>query len=229
MRSWTFSAATPGVPRRGCVAEMGRRRNRCSSSGGGAARRALAPRQAGGAAEGGGRRGLRPRRDRLRSRRRGGVRRGAADPGGEAARPRDDLPGQPGRRAGRGGARHLRRALLHRSLAGEWRRSSAGDPLPGDFEDRELLEQCCGERRAAPSARMCRSGGTRRDWWPWRAERAAPAGGAEAAREFGRRRAPDSLYELQEILELDAVPRTIVCFDVSHTQGTRPSPRPWSS
>jgi excinuclease ABC subunit C len=33
-------------------------------------------------------------------------------------------------------------------------------------------------------------------------------------------RAPDALYELQEILELTNVPRTIVCFDVSHTQGS---------
>ncbi len=33
-------------------------------------------------------------------------------------------------------------------------------------------------------------------------------------------RAPDALFELQEVLELSNVPRTIVCFDVSHTQGT---------
>ncbi|MQA88821.1 MAG: excinuclease ABC subunit C [Gemmatimonas sp.] len=33
-------------------------------------------------------------------------------------------------------------------------------------------------------------------------------------------RAPDALYELQELLELPNVPRTIACFDVSHTQGS---------
>ncbi len=33
-------------------------------------------------------------------------------------------------------------------------------------------------------------------------------------------RAPDALYELQEVLELPIVPRTIACFDVSHTQGS---------
>jgi len=33
-------------------------------------------------------------------------------------------------------------------------------------------------------------------------------------------RAPDALYELQDALELDAVPRVIVCFDISHTQGS---------
>jgi excinuclease ABC subunit C len=33
-------------------------------------------------------------------------------------------------------------------------------------------------------------------------------------------RAPDALYELQEALELSAVPRFMVCFDISHTQGS---------
>lgn len=33
-------------------------------------------------------------------------------------------------------------------------------------------------------------------------------------------RAPDVLYELQEALRLPVVPRRIVCFDVSHTQGS---------
>lgn len=34
------------------------------------------------------------------------------------------------------------------------------------------------------------------------------------------RRAPDVLYELQTALGVSAVPRRIVCFDISHTQGT---------
>ncbi|MBW3631024.1 MAG: excinuclease ABC subunit C, partial [Gemmatimonadetes bacterium] len=33
-------------------------------------------------------------------------------------------------------------------------------------------------------------------------------------------RAPDALYELQEVLELESVPRFLVCFDISHTQGS---------
>jgi excinuclease ABC subunit C len=33
-------------------------------------------------------------------------------------------------------------------------------------------------------------------------------------------RAPDALYELQEALELSAVPRFMICFDISHTQGS---------
>src|SRR5690606_25949192 len=36
----------------------------------------------------------------------------------------------------------------------------------------------------------------------------------------GGERAPDALFELQEVLELSSVPRSIVCFDVSHTQGS---------
>jgi excinuclease ABC subunit C len=32
--------------------------------------------------------------------------------------------------------------------------------------------------------------------------------------------APDALFELQDALELESVPRRIVCFDVSHTQGS---------
>jgi excinuclease ABC subunit C len=35
-----------------------------------------------------------------------------------------------------------------------------------------------------------------------------------------RARADDALYELQEALELKVVPRLVVCFDISHTQGT---------
>ena len=35
-----------------------------------------------------------------------------------------------------------------------------------------------------------------------------------------RERAPDALYELQEVLELPVVPRRLVCLDISHTQGS---------
>jgi excinuclease ABC subunit C len=38
--------------------------------------------------------------------------------------------------------------------------------------------------------------------------------------EHAREAAPDALYELQDVLELEAVPRRIACFDVSHTQGS---------
>ncbi|CAN5654351.1 excinuclease ABC subunit UvrC [soil metagenome] len=93
--------------------------------------------------------------------------------------------------------------------------------LPGDFEDRPLLEQLLRER----------VGRAVRTVVPQRGEktRLVALAGQNARHLLEERkllgnsafgRAPDSLYELQEILELDTVPRTIVCFDVSHTQGT---------
>jgi excinuclease ABC subunit C len=93
--------------------------------------------------------------------------------------------------------------------------------LPGDFEDRPLLEQLLRER----------AGRAIRTVVPQRGDktRLVALAGQNARHLLEERkllgnsafgRAPDSLYELQEILELDAVPRTIVCFDVSHTQGT---------
>src|SRR5207253_10414166 len=38
--------------------------------------------------------------------------------------------------------------------------------------------------------------------------------------ETARDRADDTLYEVQEALELKVVPRVIVCFDISHLQGS---------
>ena len=93
--------------------------------------------------------------------------------------------------------------------------------LPGDFEDREalgdLLEQRAGHRI--------------RTLVPARGEKARLV---ELANQNARHlleersvlddtvrvRAEDVLYELQESLELKVVPRLIVCFDISHTQGT---------
>ncbi len=93
--------------------------------------------------------------------------------------------------------------------------------LPGDFEDRETLEELLNEvseRRltlrvpqrgdklrlvelAAQNARHLLEERTMLD-------------------ESARSRADDVLYDLQEALELKVVPRLIVCFDISHTQGT---------
>ncbi len=93
--------------------------------------------------------------------------------------------------------------------------------LPGDFEDRGVLEQLLRER----------AGRAVRTLIPQRGEktRLVALAGQNARHLLEERkllgnassgRAPDALYELQELLELDSVPRTIVCFDVSHTQGT---------
>src|SRR5690606_26567727 len=93
--------------------------------------------------------------------------------------------------------------------------------LPLDFEDREVLESLLRERAGRSVKALV----------PQRGEKAHLVALAEQnARHLMEERkllgnaatgrAPDALYELQEVLELDSVPRTIVCFDVSHTQGS---------
>jgi len=94
--------------------------------------------------------------------------------------------------------------------------------LPADFEDRVLLEAWLRDR----------VGRAIRTHVPKRGEKVRLVELAEQnARHLleerrllgaagGGERAPDALYELQEVLELATVPRTLACFDISHTQGT---------
>jgi excinuclease ABC subunit C len=93
--------------------------------------------------------------------------------------------------------------------------------LPGDFEDREALEELLDE----VSERRIRL------HVPLRGEKLRLVElAAQNARhileervvldEAVSSRADDVVYELQEALELKVVPRLIVCFDISHTQGT---------
>ena len=94
--------------------------------------------------------------------------------------------------------------------------------LPLDFEDRPVLESLLRER----------AGRSVRALVPQRGEKAHLVSLAEQnARHLleerrllgnggGSGRAPDSLYELQEVLGLSTVPRSLVCFDISHTQGS---------
>ncbi|HET7322462.1 MAG TPA: excinuclease ABC subunit UvrC [Longimicrobiaceae bacterium] len=90
-----------------------------------------------------------------------------------------------------------------------------------DFDDRELLETVLRER----------AGRAVNTHVPQRGEKVRIVELAEQnarhlleeRRLIGRAaldRAPDTLYELQEVLELTGVPRFIVCFDISHTQGS---------
>lgn len=93
--------------------------------------------------------------------------------------------------------------------------------LPSEFDDRPVLEGLLRER----SGRAVRTLVPRRGDKVRLVELAAQNARhlLEERKLLGRAatgRAPDTLYELQEMLELPAVPRLIVCFDISHTQGT---------
>jgi excinuclease ABC subunit C len=93
--------------------------------------------------------------------------------------------------------------------------------FPHEWEDRGALEALLRDR----------AGGTVRTRIPRRGEKLSLIELAEQnarhvleERKLSARaaelRAPDVLYELQEVLGLAVVPRRIVCFDVSHTQGS---------
>ena len=93
--------------------------------------------------------------------------------------------------------------------------------FPAEFEDRPVLEGLLRER----------AGRAVRTLVPVRGEKVRLVElAAQNARHLleerkllgdaGLDRAPDALYDLQESLELSSVPRVIVCFDISHTQGS---------
>jgi excinuclease ABC subunit C len=93
--------------------------------------------------------------------------------------------------------------------------------FPIDFEDRSVLERWLGDR----------AGATVRTHVPRRGEkvRLIELASRNARHLLEERRllaegagerAPDALFELQEVLELPNVPRTLACFDISHTQGS---------
>jgi excinuclease ABC subunit C len=93
--------------------------------------------------------------------------------------------------------------------------------LPGDFEDRALLEELL-RRLCDRAVRVCA---------PERGKKVSLVDlAAQNARHLleerklignsAAERAPDALYDLQSSLQLAQVPRTLVCFDISHTQGT---------
>ena len=93
--------------------------------------------------------------------------------------------------------------------------------LPGDFEDRELL----GEVLSAESGRKIRTHVPKRG----EKQRLVALASQNArhvledrvtALAYAADRADQALYDLQDALELKVVPRLIVCFDVSHTQGS---------
>ncbi|HWK88742.1 MAG TPA: excinuclease ABC subunit UvrC [Longimicrobium sp.] len=93
--------------------------------------------------------------------------------------------------------------------------------FPCDFEDRALLEELLRETvRHAVRFQVPQRGG-KVQLVELAAQNARHL--LEERKLLGNaaaERAPDALYELQEVLELALVPRTLVCFDISHTQGS---------
>jgi excinuclease ABC subunit C len=93
--------------------------------------------------------------------------------------------------------------------------------VPEDFEDREVLQDILrGQARRVVRVHVPRRG---------EKVQLVELAGQNARHLLEERRmvaqsaasrAPDALYELQEVLELESVPRTILCFDISHTQGS---------
>jgi len=93
--------------------------------------------------------------------------------------------------------------------------------LPGDFEDRQTLEELLNEVSDRKLALHIPQRGEKLRLVELASQNARHLLEERALLdESARGRADDVLYELQEALELKVVPRLIVCFDISHTQGT---------
>ncbi len=93
--------------------------------------------------------------------------------------------------------------------------------FPGDFEDREVLAEILTEACARTVRIRVPQRGEKR--------RLVDLAGANArhaledrvtALRFAADRADEALYNLQDRLDLKVVPRLMVCFDISHTQGS---------
>jgi excinuclease ABC subunit C len=106
-------------------------------------------------------------------------------------------------------------AYLARSYLGGADERAAELLVPFDFEDRQALEDSLARTRSRAAARLAPP--ARR---PRRAERAAPARGVPAVEHGGRgaRRRPG--LRAAAGARLRKVPRSLVCFDISHAQGT---------
>jgi excinuclease ABC subunit C len=93
--------------------------------------------------------------------------------------------------------------------------------LPMDFEDRETLESLLEEEVDRRVHLRVPQRGEKRRLVELAAQNARHVLEERSVLdESVRARADDVLYELQEAMELKVVPRLVVCFDISHTQGT---------
>jgi excinuclease ABC subunit C len=93
--------------------------------------------------------------------------------------------------------------------------------FPGEFEDRATLEAILSETAGRRVRTMVPQKGEKASLLELASQNARHLLEEQAVLTEGvRARADDALYELQEALELKVVPRLVVCFDISHTQGT---------
>ncbi|HEX6939608.1 MAG TPA: excinuclease ABC subunit UvrC [Longimicrobiales bacterium] len=93
--------------------------------------------------------------------------------------------------------------------------------LPGDFPDRPLIEELVGRAAGRRVRTLVPQRGDKQRLIALANENARHLLEERAVLTEGvRERADDVLYALQEALDLKVVPRMLVCFDISHTQGT---------
>jgi len=93
--------------------------------------------------------------------------------------------------------------------------------FPGEFEDRPVLEEILSETARRRVRTLVPQKGEKAALLELASQNARHLLEERAVlHDAVRERADDALYELQEALELKVVPRLIVCFDISHTQGT---------
>ncbi|MGD2068571.1 MAG: excinuclease ABC subunit UvrC [Gemmatimonadota bacterium] len=92
--------------------------------------------------------------------------------------------------------------------------------FPGDFDDREVLGQVLTEEAGRRlHVRVPRRGGKRRLVELADQNARHVLEDRVTALAYAADRADEALYSLQDELDLKVVPRLMVCFDVSHTQG----------
>lgn len=93
--------------------------------------------------------------------------------------------------------------------------------FPADFDDRETVEEVLNDVAARRVHVHVPQRGEKRRLVELATQNARHLMEERAVlEEATRSRADDELYELQEALDLKVVPRLIVCFDISHTQGS---------
>lgn len=93
--------------------------------------------------------------------------------------------------------------------------------LPTEFEDRDVLEELLNERSDRVIRLRVPQRGEKRRLVELAAQNARHMLEERSVLDQAvQARADDVVYELQEALDLKVVPRLIVCFDISHTQGT---------